>query len=139
MEAKHTPGPLFVSQPEKFPFPVQIVNEAGEVVFSEPRHSYSTKHKTVQDVMEARDMRYPKCEPDFVDNCIAANERQLADAYLRAAAPEMLATLKGLLESIDLILGAESPLNQIQKEVIRGFFWLEPSKARAVIDKAEGK
>jgi hypothetical protein len=94
METKHTPGPLFVRQPEKYPFPVEIVNESGEVVFSEQRHAHGTGQKTVQDAMEARNMRYRGCPDDFVDNCIAANERQLADAYLRAAAPEMLAALK---------------------------------------------
>lgn len=75
--ASHTPGPLFVRQPNEWLWPVQIVNAKGEVIFSEPRQAYSTTHKNVGEVLAAKDMAG---RPE----CAEANQRQLADAYLRA-------------------------------------------------------
>lgn len=54
MNAKHTPGPLFVRQPESFPFDIQIVDAKGDVGFCESRYAYSSKQKTVEDVMQGR-------------------------------------------------------------------------------------
>jgi hypothetical protein len=114
-EIKHTPGPLFVRQPEKWPFHVEIVNEAGEIVASEHRYAYSTSHNTINDVMTARGFRM-----DDADKAIAANERQLADAYLRAAAPELLEALQEAFHLDEL-----------------GDAWFD--RARAAIAKARGE
>ena len=94
MDTKFTKGPLFVVQPDKWPFNIEIVDTAGELVFEEHRHSYSTSHKTVEDVMNCVGFRNTRDDPEFVDRAIAANERQLADAYLRAAAPDLLEALR---------------------------------------------
>jgi hypothetical protein len=91
---KFTKGPLFVVQPDKWPFNIEIVDTAGELVFEERRHSYSTSHKTVEDVMNCVGFHNTRDGPEFADRAIAANERQLADAYLRAAAPDLFEALR---------------------------------------------
>lgn len=88
MKSKHTPGPLFVRQPEKFPFNIEVVNEAGDVVFSERRYAYASGQESVQDVMAGVGFKAAD-RADVID----ANQRQLADAFLRAAAPELLEAL----------------------------------------------
>lgn len=92
-DRKHTPGPLFVRQPEDDLYHIQIVNAAGDVIFSEPRHSYSSKMETVDDVLGG--YGFPRRDRD---DAARANQRQLADAYLRAAAPEMLEALEDAVE-----------------------------------------
>lgn len=91
MNAKHTPGPLFVRQPEMFPFDVEIVEASGNVVFQESRCALSTKQKTVEDVMQGHG--FPVDQRDAV---IAANERQVADMTLLAAAPDLLEALNAV-------------------------------------------
>lgn len=88
MNAKHTPGPLFVRQPESFPFDIQIVDAKGEVAFRESRYAYSTKQETVEDVMQGHGFPF-----DQRDAVIAENGRQLADMHLRAAAPDLLSVV----------------------------------------------
>jgi hypothetical protein len=85
---KHTPGPLFVRQPAKWPFDIEIVDAPGNLVSNERRYAYSTSHTSIEDVMTARGFR-----PEDVTSAIARNEPQLADAHLRAAGPELLAEL----------------------------------------------
>ena len=122
MTDKHTPGPLFVRQPESFPFDIQIVGAKEDVVFFESRYSYSTKQETVEDVM--RGYGFPLDQRDAV---IAANERQLADMHLRAAAPDLLKALKNCVAVMDRELAG---LKVIQPEL---------SAARAAIAKATGE
>lgn len=88
-EPKFTAGPLFVRQPAKWPFNIEIVDANGTVVFDERRYAYSTNHKSIEDVMTAY-----RFDRDDVDSAVAGNERQLADAYLRAAAPELFDALR---------------------------------------------
>jgi hypothetical protein len=95
-EIKHTPGPLFVRQPEKWPFNIEIVDAAGAVVFEERRYAYGSRQETVEDVMTGYGMR-SSLDPDMQEKSVAANEKQLADAYLRAAAPELLEALEDAL------------------------------------------
>lgn len=122
MNAKHTPGPLFVRQPESLPFDIQIVDAKEDVVFCESRHAYSTKQETVEDVMQG--YGFPL---DLRDAAIAANERQLADMNLRAAAPDLLKALKDCVAVMDRELAG---LKVIQPEL---------SAARAAIAKATGE
>lgn len=82
--SKHTPGPLTVRQSEQWPFDIQIVDESGNVVFQESRYAYGTGQKTIEDVMTGYGFTKDR------DAVIESNERQLADAMLRAAAPELL-------------------------------------------------
>ena len=90
--SKHTPGPLFVVQPEKWPFDIQTIDASGNVVFSERRMAYGSNQKTVADVMHGHGFK------DKRDEAVEWNARQLADAYLRAAAPELLEALVALIE-----------------------------------------
>lgn len=122
MNAKHTPGPLVVRQPEMFPFDVEIVEASGNVVFQESRCAFSTKQKTVEDVMQGHG--FPVDQRDAV---IAANERQLADMHLRAAAPDLLKALEDCVAVMDRELAG---LKVIQPEL---------SAARAAIAKATGE
>lgn len=97
-EPKFTPGPLFVRQPERWPFDVEIVDASGEVISRESRHSYNSKQETIEDVMTAYRMRSPG-DPNFAEECIAANQKQLANAYLRAAAPDLFDALKEIIDT----------------------------------------
>jgi hypothetical protein len=89
MSAKHTPGPLKVVQVKSWPFDIQIVNQQGCVVFLEGRYSYSSKQESLEDVMTG--YGFPKEDKEAV---VSANEEQLANAYLRAAAPDLLEALR---------------------------------------------
>lgn len=90
-EFKGTPGPLTVRQQNKWPFDIEIVDASGEVVFTEKRFAYSTSHKSLEDVMNAVGISGANS-----NLAIEGNARQLADAYLRAAAPDLLDALIAL-------------------------------------------
>ncbi|HEX8894413.1 MAG TPA: hypothetical protein VF783_13875 [Terriglobales bacterium] len=128
-ETKHTSGPLFVRQPAKWPFRIEIVDAAGEVVHSEARYAYSTKHETIEDVMTAHGFHR-----DDVDAAVAGNERQLADAHLRAAAPDLLDVLKALHDAVDNYFGPSKTGAAWPK-----YFDAEMFAARAAISKALGE
>lgn len=145
MSAKHTPGPLIVRQPESFPFDIQIVDSNGDVVFRESRYAYATKQETVKDVMQGHG--FPFNQRDAV---IEANERQLADARLRAAAPDLLDALNEMLNDIEGLIGESAGVYGLHmngdlapwSELEEGgrFERLSSmSKARAAIAKATGE
>jgi hypothetical protein len=90
---KWTPGPLRVVQPDKWPFDILTVDSDFNEVFVEGRHAYSSLQKTVADVMRAHG--FPHAEREDV---IATLERQVADAHLRAAAPELYEALNEFVE-----------------------------------------
>lgn len=115
MSEKYTKGPWFVRQEEKWPFDINIVDSNGQIVSNEPRYAYSSKQETIEDVMTA--YRFPKDERDAV---IKANETQLANAHLRAAAPDLLEALTDLLKQTGI-----------------DGWWAD--KARAAILKATGE
>ena len=115
MSEKYTKGPWFVQQEEKWPFYINIVDSNGQIVSNEPRYAYSSRQETIEDVMTA--YRFPKDERDAA---IKANETQLANAHLRAAAPELLEALKWAVDN---------PNDDA--------YWIE--QARAAIAKATGE
>lgn len=133
-EIKHTPGPLFVRQPEKWPFNIEIVDAAGEMVFEERRYCYGSGQESIEDVMNCRGFRNTREDPHFVDRCIELNERQLADAHLRAAAPELLEALDRLQSAVDRYFGPSQAGAAWPK-----FFDPEMHAARAAIDKARSQ
>ena len=85
MTTKHTPGPLFVVQVNKWPFDIQIQDAHVNVIHQEPRCAYSTKAQSIDDVMNGVGFN-----AEAKDDAVAGNARQLADARLIAAAPELL-------------------------------------------------
>ena len=123
MSEKYTKGPWFVRQEEKWPFYINIVDSNGQIISSEPRYAYSSKQETIEDVMTA--YRFPKDERDAV---IKANEIQLANAHLRAAAPELLELLERAVGRLEI---AHRNGDSIMKE------WV--IDARAAILKATGE
>lgn len=133
MNTRHTPGPLHVDTDKRFPFDLLLVDATGNIIARESRYAYSTKQKTVEDVMTGRYL-----DPDIRVDAVLANERQLADMVLRAAAPELLELIKELIlpfEQTCLCSREEScavcsrPSSEFATAV----------KARAIIAKAEGK
>ncbi len=93
----HTEGPLYVMQLDVFPFLITTVDKDGNEIFCETRYAYGTGQKTVDDVMNGSCFSNPEGRSAAVES----NERQLADAYLRAAAPDLLAALQGVLRVAD--------------------------------------
>ncbi|MDQ7981912.1 hypothetical protein QYH69_32330 [Paraburkholderia sp. SARCC-3016] len=89
-EAKHSPGPWHLHEETHWPFKLAIIAANGDEVSIESRSAYGSGQKSIDDVMSARGFR----DVDQREDAIAANARQLANAKLRAAAPELLAELQ---------------------------------------------
>lgn len=83
-EFKGTRGPWHVEQIAKWPFDIRIVSADGEVVSVSKRSCYSTKHKDIEDVMNAIGFA-----EDWKDIAIRENETQLANEILKSAAPDL--------------------------------------------------
>lgn len=93
MGEKHTPGPLHVVQDETWPYRIMVCDQDGNTVYSEPLACSSSAWRTWDDVRELRGIHGAERE-----EWIAAIERQRADMYLRAAAPDLLAACHGMVE-----------------------------------------
>lgn len=104
MKTEFTPGPLTVNQPAKWPFNIQIVDASGHIVFEERRYAYGSNQNSIDDVMACKGFRASKTDPDFIERSMAANKRQVADAYLRAAAPELFEAAQWAANYIDTII-----------------------------------
>jgi hypothetical protein len=89
-EARHTPGPLFVSVENLWPFNIVTKNADGEMVFSNRMPCYSTEHKNAAEAISGKDMN-PEWEAE------KHNRRAIADEVLRAAAPELLDACKSAM------------------------------------------
>lgn len=100
MSGKWTPGPLRVVEIETWPFAIDIVDAAGAIIETIPRYAYSTEQKTLADLRLAVGFKYS----DRAE-VIAANERQLADLKLRAAAPALYEALANTTALLKLYTG----------------------------------
>ena len=89
MTTKYTPGPLLVSFGTKWPFEILITNESGSVVYRDTLPCHSSKDKTFEEALNCWNFKASEQE-----EYAAINKRAVADAYLRAAAPDLLAALK---------------------------------------------
>ena len=87
--SKHTPGPLSVSFGTKWPFEILIVNESGAVVDRQSLPCHSSKDKTFEEALNCWNFKASEQE-----EYAAINKRAVADAYLRAAAPDLLEALQ---------------------------------------------
>lgn len=88
-EVKHTAGPLHVVTSNSWPFDISICNAQDTVIDVMRLPAHSTTHKTFADALNFRGVYHSEA-----DHCRAANLRALADAHLRAAAPELLEALQ---------------------------------------------
>jgi len=93
-EAKHTPGPLTVSVNDKWPFKIVTKNAEGEVVFQTDLPIYSTSHNCAADAIYGVGLPAEW-------NSAEMNARAIADEVVRAAAPDLLAALQGILGYFD--------------------------------------
>ena len=87
--SKHTPGPLSVSFGTKWPFEILIINESGSVVYRDSLPCHSSKDKTFEESLKCWNFKASEQE-----EYAAINKRAVADAFLRAAAPDLLAALQ---------------------------------------------
>ena len=87
--SKHTPGPLSVSFSTKWPFGILIINESGGVVYRETLPCHSSKDNNFEEALNCLNFKASEQE-----EYAAINHRAVADAYLRAAAPDLLAALQ---------------------------------------------
>lgn len=92
MSEQHTPGPLHVVTSNSWPFDISICDARGAVVDVLRLPAHSTAHKTFADALNYRGVDHSEA-----GRCREANQRALADAHLRAAAPELLEALQSVL------------------------------------------
>ena len=84
-----TPGPLSVSFGTKWPFEILISNESGAVIYRESLPCHSSKDKNFEEALNCWNFKASEQE-----EYAAINHRAVADAYLRAAAPDLLEALQ---------------------------------------------
>ena len=97
MTTKHTPGPLSVSFGTKWPFEILIINESGGVVCRESLPCHSSKDKNFEEALNCWNFKASEQE-----EYAAINHRAVADAYLRAAAPDLLRLLKEARRTLEM-------------------------------------
>lgn len=97
MTTKHTPGPLSVSFGTKWPFEILIINESGGVVYRESLPCHSSKDKYFEEALNCWNFKASE-----QDEYAAINHRAVADAYLRAAAPDLLRYLKEARRTLEM-------------------------------------
>ena len=92
-----TPGPLSVSFGTKWPFEILIINESGGVVCRESMLCHSSKDKSFEEALNCLNFKASEQE-----EYAAINHRAVADAYLRAAAPDLLRYLKEARRTLEM-------------------------------------
>ena len=117
-----TPGPLSVSFGIKWPFEILIINESGAVVYRDTLPCHSSKDKTFEEALNCLNFKASEQE-----EYAAINKRAVADAYLRAAAPDLLEAL----QHVALTISAD--------DYLLDYFQTGYAKARAAIAKATGE
>ena len=125
MISKYTPGPLSVSFGNKWPFEILISNESGGIVYRNSLPCHSSKDKNFEEALNCRNFKASDQE-----EYAAINHRAVADAYLRAAAPDLLEALQEMVA--------------MWRSVCRSQDWepehlIEAVRAQAAIAKATGE
>ena len=92
-----TPGPLSVSFGIKWPFEILIINESGAVIYRESLPCHSSKDKNFEEALNCWNFKASEQE-----EYAAINHRAVADAYLRAAAPDLLRYLKEARRTLEM-------------------------------------
>lgn len=86
--------PLTLSQPDVFPFAIEILDCEGVVVESIPRRSHSTKQKTLAECLAGYSMGLNQ------QLAKEANAEQLRELHLRVAAPELVDALEMMVNGL---------------------------------------
>ena len=114
MKTKHTPGPLSVAVGTKWPFDILIVNQSGDVVYRESLPCHSSKDKNFEEALNCWNFKASEQE-----EYAAINHRAVADAYLRAAAPDLLEALQAIelamrlpMVTADAVLDENGPIRE---------------------------
>ena len=89
MTTKYTTGPLSVSFGTKWPFEILIINESGAVIYRESLPCHSSKDNNFEEALNCWNFKASEQE-----KYAEINHRAVADAYLRAAAPDLLDALQ---------------------------------------------
>ena len=92
-----TPGPLSVSFGTKWPFEILIINESGAVIYRESLPCHSSKDNNFEEALNCLNFKASEQE-----EYAAINHRAVADAYLRAAAPDLLRYLKEARRTLEM-------------------------------------
>lgn len=92
----HTPGPLAVKIGKDWPFNINTVDVNGTIVFIDRLPCHSSADKSIKQAMECKHH-----DKEGRAGYSALNRRALADAVLRAAAPDLLEALQGVLRVAD--------------------------------------
>lgn len=125
MSAKHTPGPLTVKIDKQWPFNINTFDANGLLIFVDRLPCHSTEDKTLKQAMAC--VHYDK---DGREGYSAMNHRALADAVLRAAAPDLLEELDACLGTLEVCF-PDAPVDSvIGKNIVN---------ARIAVAKATGE
>jgi len=101
---KHTPGPLTVRVSERWPYDIETVNADGDVVFFDRMPAYSTAMRSHEDLWKG--VGFPARKREEV---VEVNRRAVADATIRAAAPDLLEALGEMEAACERIASERSP------------------------------
>ena len=105
---KWTQGPLTVRMASEWPWNIETVNAAGEVIFSRRLLCHSSDDKTAKQALDCSNWK-----SDESAEWSAHNYRALADETIRATAPELyeaLEALTGVVQSDPFLRYSEASL-----------------------------
>lgn len=142
-ENKHTPGP-WISGAVRSQYDL---GESIEIVID--RREGLTHNAAFEHIAKVYNVEDFPCVDDDSDPVEDWDAQAQANARLIAAAPDLLHLVESALESLQVLLGDESPLNKMGKNVVQGAFihilgtdgmvvtW--QAAAKAAINKARGE
>ena len=122
MSAKHSPAPWRVEIEDRSPFKIRTLDADGDIIASECMPCHSSNDKTLYDAINC--VNFPRGRREEYS---AINRLAIANATLRAAAPELLEALR------EMVAYAESPDFEGAPSIAA------LQKARAAIAKATGE
>lgn len=113
---------LTVFESPTFPFTIELRDSYGRTVKSYPRAAFTSRDRTIADVMSCRnhDAKYRK-------ECAEANRRQLQEAHMEAAGPDLLAAAERALA----LIKAHFPVEHGRRDVGETWGALEQAIAKA--------
>ena len=89
MNTKFTKGPLTARMSNEWPWKIETVDSAGEVVFTRPLPCHSSDDKSADAALRCLNF-----DAKDRERCAEVNARALADEHVRASAPELYDALE---------------------------------------------